>query len=85
MTKNIFFVIYAGFSSRYLLQTDIFKGLLGLGYKIVILSPNANDEKFQEDHGNHNVTFELLKDSVIQKKKLYKLFVNTRSLTLPKK
>jgi hypothetical protein len=87
-TKNIFFIVYGGFSSRFLLQTDIFNNMLGHGYKIIIVSPNSNDKNFQKDYERPNVVFEFFEQEAIEQirnTKLYKFFYITRSMVLPKK
>lgn len=44
--ETIFIVVDQGFSARYLLRTDIFTALRKSGKKIVILTPNADEEYF---------------------------------------
>ena len=61
MKKTVFIIVQLQFTVRYLLKTDIYKTLNELGHKIVILSPNGNDNNFIKEHSLENVSFEKLK------------------------
>ena len=88
MKKTVFIIVQLQFTVRYLLKTDIYKTLNGLGHKIVILSPNGNDNNFIKEHSLENVSFEKLEIEHYQKytkKIFYRFFVQVRRLTLPAK
>ena len=47
-----------GIAARNVLQTDLFRELKGSGIRIVLLTPNAEDEAFRRAYGGDNVVFE---------------------------
>ena len=53
--KTIFIVVDQGFSSRYLLRTDVFRALKQSGHRIVILAPNADEDYFQNEFNDQNI------------------------------
>jgi hypothetical protein len=60
-----------------------------VGYRVVIISPNADDERFRNDYEDENVSIEQFKIEEISKRisksSLYQLFLRTRRFTLPGK
>lgn len=58
--QTIFIAVDQGFSARYLLRTDIFKVLKSSGARIVILTPNADEEYFVKEFADDNVFIEPL-------------------------
>jgi hypothetical protein len=58
--KTIFIVAPHGFSVRYLLRTDILKVLKQPDIRIVILSPNSDEEYFTSEFRDENIVFEKL-------------------------
>ena len=56
--QTLFLVVDQGFSSRYLLRTDIFRTLKNSGAKIVILSPNGDEKYFKKEFEDVNVKVE---------------------------
>ena len=84
--KTIFLLIHQQFTTRYLLQTDIFKRLKEFGHRIVIITPNAADEGFCRDFGGKDIfieQFEYEKIEAVRKKRVYQYFLKTRRFTLP--
>jgi len=57
---TIFFSITHGFQARDLLRTDVFRVIRQAGVKVVILSPNHNDDYFVREFGGPGVSFEPL-------------------------
>jgi len=57
---TIFLIVNHGFSSRYLLRTEIFETLKNSGARIVILSPNGDEEYFKKEFEDENVFIEPL-------------------------
>jgi len=60
--KCIFLVVQQGFGARYLLRTDIFKELKKHFEKIVIVTPNANEDYFKQEFKKDNVHIERFKN-----------------------
>lgn len=58
--KTILISLNNGIGIRNVLQTDIFRSLHKSGTKIVLLTPNAEDEDFQKKYSSENVFFEKL-------------------------
>ncbi|MBL7070836.1 MAG: hypothetical protein ISS26_01525 [Candidatus Omnitrophica bacterium] len=58
--KTILIALNHGISVRNILQTDIFRILQKSGIKIVILTPNAENESFRRMYKSDNVYFEKL-------------------------
>ncbi len=56
--QTLFIAVEQGFASRYLLRTDIFKVLKNSGARIVILTPNADEEYFVKEFKDDNVFIE---------------------------
>ncbi len=56
--KCIFLVVNSGFEARYLLRTDIFKELKKQIEKIVIVTPNADEDYFKQEFQKDNVHIE---------------------------
>ena len=54
LKKCIFLVVHQGFEARYLLRTDIFKEIKKCVEKIVIVTPNADEDYFKQDKARHN-------------------------------
>jgi len=84
--KTIFIATHQQFTVRYLLQTDILNSLKERGHRIVIVSPNANDEEFREDYQRHNVLIEPFNYEAInkiRKRRIYQYLLKTRRYTLP--
>lgn len=61
-TKCIFLVVQQGFGARYLLRTDIFKELKKSVEKIVIVTPNADEDYFRKEFQKDNVHIERFKN-----------------------
>ena len=57
-TKCIFLVVHQGFEARYLLRTDIFKELKKHVEKIIIVTPNADENYFKKEFQEDNVHIE---------------------------
>ncbi|PIT92569.1 MAG: hypothetical protein COU08_01750 [Candidatus Harrisonbacteria bacterium CG10_big_fil_rev_8_21_14_0_10_42_17] len=58
--KTIFFTIATRARINFILRTDIFETLKERGFKLVIISPFGEDEKFISEFGGDNVIFEPL-------------------------
>jgi hypothetical protein len=56
--QTIFIAVDQGFAARYLLRTDIFKVLKKSGARIVILTPNADEEYFVKEFADNNIFIE---------------------------
>jgi len=56
--KTIFIAVDQGFSIRYLLRTDVFAELKQAGHRLVILSPNHDEEYFVREFADENVFLE---------------------------
>jgi len=83
MQKTIVLVTYRD-ETRYLLQTDILKRLKEQGHKVVVLSPNANDERFRKDYSDANVYLEQFNQEQIYKLRtgrFYQFFLKMRRFT----
>jgi len=61
-TKCIFLVVQQGFGARYLLRTDILNELKKNVEKIVIVTPNANEDYFKQEFQKDNVYIERFKN-----------------------
>ncbi|MCB2226146.1 MAG: hypothetical protein KQH53_05660 [Desulfarculaceae bacterium] len=48
-SPTIFIAVNNGFGARYLLRSDILPGLIEAGVKVVVLSPNADEEYFRRE------------------------------------
>ena len=82
--KSILLSIQLQFTVRFFLQTDIFKVLKNSGNRIVILTPNADDEDFKKTYESDNVFIEKFRMEdlkVIQKQRLYTFFTKVRNHT----
>ncbi len=60
--QTIFIAVDQGFAARYLLRTDIFKVLKKSGDRIVILTPNADEDYFIKEFSDENVYIEPIRD-----------------------
>lgn len=84
--KTIFLVIHQGFEARYLLRTNILKELKKHIDKIVILTPNADEEYFIKEFKKDNVLIEQFEDEKceahIKKARGLRLFRLLRSFVL---
>jgi hypothetical protein len=58
--KTIFLINFNGFSSRYLLYTDILKVFKKAGVRVVVLTPNADEPYFREEFEDDQVIIEQL-------------------------
>ena len=58
---TLFIVVDQGFAARYLLRTDIFTTLKNSGARIVILTPNADEDYFIKEFDDENVYIEPIK------------------------
>ncbi len=56
--QTIFIAVNQGFASRYLLRTDIFGELKKSGARLVILSPNGDEDYFKKEFEDETVTVE---------------------------
>ncbi len=84
--KTILIATHQGFTTRYLLQTDIFRFLKSYGNRVVILSPNSTDESFRADYGSAQVSIEQFNYEAINKvrqKKLYAFFIQIKRFIFP--
>lgn len=69
--KTVFIIVDQGFSTRYLLRSEIFQVLKNSGHRIVILAPNPDEEYFQKEFQINNVfmeKYEIEKYSEYQRK-----------------
>ena len=55
-------MVHQGFEARYLLRTDIFKEIKKCVEKIVIVTPNADEDYFKQEFQKDNVYIEKFKD-----------------------
>lgn len=78
--KTIMLVVNQGFSSRYLLRSEIFQILKTSGLRIVILSPGANDDDFTSEFRHSNVIHELYEPNKYREvnSKVYQFFTHAR-------
>jgi len=85
-TKCIFLVVHQGFGARYLLRTDIFKELKNQVEKIVIITPNADEDYFKQEFQKDNVHIERFQnekcEEFIRKSKGQRFFQLIRSFVL---
>jgi hypothetical protein len=65
--QTIFIAVDQGFAARYLLRTDIFRVLKNFCTRIVILSPNADEDYFSREFSNNNVSVETIRIEAYQK------------------
>lgn len=81
-SKCVFLLTPFGFAARYLLRTDILKTLKQQAEKIVILTPNADEDYFRQEFKDQNVfvePFEVRKcDDYIKNVSSQKLFRRVR-------
>lgn len=84
--NTIFLVIQQGFTTRYLLQTDIFKILKKAKLRVVILIPNSHEEYFLREFGDKNVYIEKFEYekclSYLKRSKIQRIIRHIRWLTL---
>jgi hypothetical protein len=80
MMKTIMLVINQGFTTRYLLRSNIFPILKKSGSRIVILSPAAKEHYFIEEFSGENVYHELYEPKKYRDKnsKIYQFFTHAR-------
>jgi len=78
--KTIMLVVNQGFTSRYLLRSNIFPILRKSGSRIVILSPAAREKYFIEEFSGDNVFHELYEPEKYRDKnsKIYQFFTHAR-------
>jgi hypothetical protein len=60
--QTIFIAVDQGFAARYLLRTDIFKVLINSRVRIVILTPNADEDYLLKEFSDKNVYIERLNE-----------------------
>ena len=86
LKKCIFLVVHQGFEARYLLRTDIFKEIKKHVEKIVIVTPNADEDYFKQEFQKDNVYVERFKDEkceeFLKKSKVQRFFKFVRSFVL---
>lgn len=58
--RTLFLVVPTGYSARYLLRTDVLPALKEAGARVVILTPNADEEYFRKEFEDVNVFVERL-------------------------
>lgn len=84
--KTIFLVVQSGYGARYLLQSDVLKTLKSTGARIVILSPNGDEEHFRRELEDQNVFIEKIEldrtESYLRGSKLQRFLMLVRSFTL---
>jgi len=61
--RTVFVAVGQGFASRYLLRTDILRGLLESGARVVILTPNPDEEYLAQEFRGQDVVLEPLRDA----------------------
>ena len=78
--KTIMLVINQGFSSRYLLRSEIFQILQKSGFQIIILSPASKEDNFVSEFEYYNVFHELYEPSKYREvsSKIYQFFTYAR-------
>jgi len=86
LKKCIFLVVNQGFEARYLLRTDIFKEIKKHVEKIVIVTPNADEDYFKQEFQKDNVYVERFKnkkcEEFLKKSKGQRFFKFVRSFVL---
>lgn len=87
MQRNTLLIsLNEGISIRSILQSDIFPTLKKSGIKIVILTPNAEDENFQKKYCSENIFFEKLEmdkyRAYFHRRKIQRLLKPVRWFTL---
>jgi hypothetical protein len=87
MKKTLMLVINQGFSSRYLLRSNLFDILKNSGLRIVILSPAAKEESFTSEFSGENVFHELYEPKKYRDKnsKIFQFFTQARYLSFNSK
>src|SRR5438045_2177392 len=55
-------VAHSGFAARYLLRTDIYRGLREAGMKVVILTPNPGEPYFTEEFADEQTVLAPLRE-----------------------
>jgi hypothetical protein len=84
--KCILLAVHQGFQARYLLRTDVLRGLKKRFERVVILTPNADEEYFRREFQKDNVTvefFDLEKcEQYLKKSKGQRFFILLRSFVL---
>ena len=86
--RPIVLAVHQLFSTRYLLDTEIFSHMRASGVPLVVLSPNADDPSFRERFEAANVAVETYENEGIDALtggKLHRFFSKVRWLTLPSK
>jgi CDP-glycerol glycerophosphotransferase (TagB/SpsB family) len=80
MMKTIMLVINQGFTTRYLLRSNIFHILKRSGVRIIILSPAAKENYFIKEFFGENVYHELYEPKKYRdkKSKIYQFFTHAR-------
>jgi hypothetical protein len=58
---TVFVAVGQGFASRYLLRTDILRGLLEANARVVVLAPNPDEEYLAQELRGHGVVLERLR------------------------
>ena len=84
--RPILIAVHQAFSTKYLLDTEIFKRLKAQGVPLIVLSPNADDPQFQELYRANGVVVEKYRYDELSKvisSRLCQFFIKVRSLTLP--
>lgn len=83
--ETIFLVIHSGFAARYLLRTEILPVMKQAGIRIVILTPNAEEDYFQKEFSAPGIHIEKLQSDSCSKylrgSKVQQLFRRIRMQT----
>src|SRR5829696_225116 len=82
--KTIFMVVHQGFVARYLLRTDVLRVLREAGTRIVVLTPNHQEQYLRAELHELGVEVEPLRASisVVMRSRLWLLLYHLRTYTL---
>jgi hypothetical protein len=82
--KTIFMVVHQGFVARYLLRTDVLRVLRDAGTRIVVLTPNSEEQYLRDEFPESDMAVEPLRASIsdVMRSRLWLLLYYLRSYTL---
>jgi hypothetical protein len=82
--KTVFMVVHQGFAARSLLRTDVFRTLKAAGVRIVVLTPNHDEQYMAAEFADENVVLEPLRtdQAIAQRPRLFVLLSHLRNYTL---
>ncbi len=80
-------VVMTGFSARFLLRTEILPTLRSIGARIVIVTPNADEEYFREEFAGEDIAVEMLFTELgsVRRSSWRKFIFQLRKFALPQK